>query len=929
MKCICVTGAIQNDLDLVFNIMQEADIKPPLPNKHNELIDIHSWHERALTLSSDNLEENKTPFNPGRFMEQMASDIFFANIKSDIWGWADTRSALLLEHWVNFDPRINFLIVYISPQQMLANVISKTPETISVDAILSAWQTYYQQLLHFYLRNPHRSIFVDAYESTQNPQALLKHCAKKWDFPFSICHENPLPINNTFDSLALYLAQHLIEDYPEVVSLQDEITATLTRLNEHNQLTPAISTENLIKSYQALQDRSVELNKIQRAHEELAIVKIDLNNTITYHQNQQQETEQRNQLLVTLLDEVQKELKSDLLKIEVNQKQVNDLTDKLTTLTHAHQQQTQLANERQTEIGHLTQQHNLTVANHSKQRQEAFEKLEIIQQENELLLLQLHQAQTERETYLLQNEAKDMEFDCLATEVNTLNHSYRQQSQLLLERQTQIEQLTRQYNVAVTNNSRQQEALEKQKTIQQENELLLLQLNQAQAEREAYLLQNETKTIQIDSLVSEVNTINQSYQHQSQLLLERQTQIEQLTKQYNVAVTNNSKQQEALEKQKTIQQENELLLLQLHQVQEEFEHYLLQHQSLQQQLQDSETTLQRMLERNHDYCDYETLEVFPVANETTSSNWQLKNLTIAGRYLPHLTFKLILEQGMAGFVFKKLVDNNTPFIRWPAKLKNDNEVTIILVGEEELLRQRIGSLIKLSVSDWNFINALCCFLEDTLKQPQAINLPAELDLIALSNGLKALKNMFDKLPILLRYDQLSIKQEQINSDYQYLWLHIANLSYDDKLWPEFEFRLSCTNILQDSFGAHPKLEFPEVTAEKVLESWFIESYDDFGAKMELRFAMPTSMNHDVWQRLSENDKKFIKTLISYLPVMLTDLQGSNQKIKRPWKDWIVIAKDMLLILTSLITQPVLTNPEPISNTPKFADSFKANITYQT
>ena len=361
-------------------------------------------------------------------------------------------------------------------------------------------------------------------------------------------------------------------------------------------------------------------------------------------------------------------------------------------------------------------------------------------------------------------------------------------------------------------------------------------------------------------------------------------------------------------------------------MQEELEHYFLQHQAAQQQLQHAEIRWQRMLQRTPDYCDYEALEVLPVQNENNSSIWQLKNLTIAGRQLPQLTFKLIPEQGIAGFVFTKQADNKSPFIRWPANVKTEKELTLILVGKEELIHQRIESLLELSVSDWDFIKALCCFIEDSLKQPQAINLPLELDLAALSVGLNTLKNLFEKFPALLRYDQLSIKREQINPDYEHLWLHITQLAYGNKRWPEFEFRLSCANVRPNHFGSHPKLEFPEISSQNVLESWFIEAYDDFGAKLELRFAMPAAMDIEVWHRLSDADKNFLVALIARLPNMLGDLQDAGVKIKRPWQDWIDMAQTMLSILTPHLTPPIVTRQEePVVEKPNVADSFKANV----
>ncbi len=270
MKCICITGAIQSDLEVVSDILRQAGMKLPKAANRGESINITSWHEQAVIMDTEEAESGYAIVNPGRFMEQLAGDIFVANNKSSFWGWADVRSTWLLDFWLNFDPRLYFVFVCVSPQQMLANAMSSKVEIDSVDAVMDAWQAHYRQLLRFHLRNPQRSLLVDANECVENPYLLIERCAEQWKLKI----DEPIvaDINRiAHDSLSLYLAQQLCKGYPQVVSLQHELAATVSHLGE---MEPAVnsqplSPEHIVADYRVLRNRSVEQELLQAARDEL------------------------------------------------------------------------------------------------------------------------------------------------------------------------------------------------------------------------------------------------------------------------------------------------------------------------------------------------------------------------------------------------------------------------------------------------------------------------------------------------------------------------------------------------------------------------------------------------------------------------------------------------------------------------------------
>lgn len=768
MKCICITGAIQSDLEVVSNIFSQVGMQLPKKANRGDLIDIASWHEQAEIIDAEEAKPGHTLANPGRFMEQLAGDIFVANNKSDCWGWADVRSAKLLDFWVNFDPRLYFVCVYVSPQQMLANAMSSWAEIESVGAVMAAWQTHYQQLLRFHLRNPQRSLLVDVSECVKYPHLLIERCVEQWTLKIDV----PVaaePRSIEYDSLALYLAEQLCQDYPQAVSLQHELVATLSHLADVDQAanTTLLLPEHIIADYRDLKDRSVEQ---------------------------------------ALLETTRCELEASVLKHDAQQKRIATLQSEIAALTTACEEQSSLAVERQAEIDRLTKKYD----------------------------------------------------DALAGQIK------------------------------------------RQKGVEQKNELVMLQLQQVQQELEAYLLKHESQQKQIDALQSEVVTLTAACDERDALITGRQAEIEQLKRKYGNATANYEQQKRDVEvRLKEAEQENELLLLQLHQVQEELERYFLQHQDIQKELQIAETRWQRMLRRNPDYFDfdYDSIEVMPVENKDNRTMiWCLKNLVVADRILSKIEFKTVMRQGVAGFVFFRQPDNVGVFARWPAGYENQDEFTLIPLDKDNLFHQFNDILTGFSTSDWELLNVLIRLLDRVVQQPQILTSSVGFNPEFLRSGLDELRTSIEKIPAMLRYDQVALKRELVNPNYERLWLRFDNLSFGNKRWSEFEFRLACSPIRSNDFGSYPKLEFPEETGRAPFEAWFIESYDDFGAKLELRFALPEAMDIDVWQRISEHDRDFLSALVARLPAILATLQNAGVDVKRPWEEWIEMSKEIQRVL---------------------------------
>jgi hypothetical protein len=209
---------------------------------------------------------------------------------------------------------------------------------------MATWQAHHQELLRFYNRNPQRCLLVDAQACADNPSALIEQCNKQWKLRLTIDGEpNTLP---SADPLARYLAQKLCNNYPLASSLEAELIATMTPLASRQQ-SEAHTAKDIISSYREA------LNNSEK-REQVASLEV------------------KNQGLETQLDLMQENLENYNLKLQSAQAQV-----------------IQAQNDQKKASEQI-------ITSTSKNNE--------LEQENQLLLLQLHQVQEELESNFVQDQ---------------------------------------------------------------------------------------------------------------------------------------------------------------------------------------------------------------------------------------------------------------------------------------------------------------------------------------------------------------------------------------------------------------------------------------------------------------------------------------------------------------------------------------------
>jgi len=570
-------------------------------------------------------------------------------------------------------------------------------------------------------------------------------------------------------------------------------------------------------------------------------------------------------------------------------------------------------------------------------------KIKDSEEENELLLLQLHQVQEELETTFLENQKLDDTSNRLEKEKAALekriNELDAKTKQLETEKQKLVQDngALNKDKAALTQRTSQLDAKTKQlegkiKDSEEENELLLLQLHQVQEELETTFLKNQklddtsnrlekekaalekrineldAKTKQLESEKQKLAQDNGALSKDKATLTQRIAGLEARTKELE---THNQQQKKEIEtggrhaqkieelenRLRDTSDENELLLLQLHQVQEELEKYFLGNQKTQQQLDEIESRWQRLQQRYPAYCDYTDLSI---EEHDKTLRWIFNEYLGGGRKIDRLCVDLNLKKHVAGLTLsRENIHDSSPLVYWP-KLHQD--ATSLDLAPNALTREQALALVhtysQIATSDWLWLQDLGAAMIDHLESDH----PA-LDHIDESlreqfiQGLDLHQEKLESLPPVLRCDAVHLVQEHSANGYEHIWLRLENPHFTNSQCSDFEFRLACVNDsgAGHDLGNHPRLEFPDQGDDTLLVNWFMESENQFGANLELRFALPDIMDTDLWARLDQEDAALISSLLEQLPFFLDREKDALAGLRRPKKQWIDLARKMAAI----------------------------------
>jgi hypothetical protein len=376
-------------------------------------------------------------------------------------------------------------------------------------------------------------------------------------------------------------------------------------------------------------------------------------------------------------------------------------------------------------------------------------------------------------------------------------------------------------------------------------------------------------------------------------LVQANIKVDDLSKmlsEQNLLVAHSKKYIEQIEsKNVDLIQENNLLLMQLKILKEDLKNAFgerAEHLKIEAGLENRLSRIQGLLP---DTFEHGLLEIMDVVNSGDSQ-------TITCRYTD---FK-VKDLSDSEFIFQ-LVSSSEGVGIW---IDPEPGASQFFYPKRVSQEQQRNLYFSYTAHHWNrALAAISGCLHYFQSRPKYFAIPKKLDADKWLGLISKLAEQVASLPVMPRFDAITLKRQQANADYEYIWFEINNLTYEAFSCPKFEIRFSASLVKADGFSRFPKIEIPLVDGiHKPFASWYAESADDLGDKFEIRFALDNnSFDLKVWNQLSSEDKSILTLLILYFPQILVRLSLDTELIGRQWADWLMLANQTSDVFKTFLT----------------------------
>jgi myosin heavy subunit len=649
----------------------------------------------------------------------------------------------------------------------------------------------------------------------------------------------------------------------QVQQLQEELDTSTTEANNSKATIVELTQQN-----------SDSNNKLAKANEE---------NKALISDNSEQKSE--NELLLLQVQQLQEELETVFAEAQGGKAALTDLESKYNDISR------QLADTN-------TEKQNLTKINSEQAEENALLLLQIQQLQEELETVfaeaqggkaaltdleskyndigrQLADTNTEKQNLTKINSEQAEENALLLLQIQQLQEELEATFTKLTERQGQLSLLEQTHALAKEDAKSAESALNstlanKLSAVEDENSLLVLQINQLQEELESIYVKSEEQK----------NTSAELTKTLEAKLLHLETNTPDLRKELENAMS-----------------EQELLQLQIKQLQEELEFYFTEYQKLKGESPDNKALAEfksKVEERYPHLVLSEGVTLTGGANQK-----DLKRITARFTQVEHgdkhwNAFSIIVNdrKGVLDIELhapdKKRVYPLSKFVKTGSNKVCDFSLLSPFTDAGK------KALAELPAEDHLLLVGIIEELQTKLKQGdiERTDATANLDVAAWPQKLLTLTSALKQLapkqaPKPLNFKKLSLQQNMVGATNEHLLICVEDLQANGISYPAFDIKVGAKQIKDSLFTEYGSLEFRELANKQApLATWPPATEDKWGLKLVLD--LPSQLNEEQQKAidsLQEQDKLFIKALLSKLADRLHTLDRKKLKVNQPLENW--------------------------------------------
>lgn len=352
-----------------------------------------------------------------------------------------------------------------------------------------------------------------------------------------------------------------------------------------------------------------------------------------------------------------------------------------------------------------------------------------------------------------------------------------------------------------------------------------------------------------------------------------------------------------------VEESCEILLEQLHRTQEQLERKTLDNKLALSKLSLYKDNFTNLINEHVEHWHFTELKttILSKDDEPLTIAWQFSNVYVNNQIFPTLNFKTTIQGGVAGIIFPQQNEHSLyPLLqRWPRPWAEAPELCCLPV-QGSYNQGSNAILSSLSTSDWRMLQDLTACLLKLLSEKNSRLTLDEGILVTIRGALENLKFSLGHWPKIFRYDAINIAGYMKLENFHSMEISLSNPQIGERLIGDFSYKISTVHAPGEPIDQHPRLEFPE-SSRNALQNWYVESEDDRGARLELRFAKPGAMDTEVWNQLSENDQILIAGLLGSSSTQFADLKLNDMQDIPPKEYWKAACETMRRILANLAT----------------------------
>ena len=146
----------------------------------------------------------------------------------------------------------------------------------------------------------------------------------------------------------------------------------------------------------------------------------------------------------------------------------------------------------------------------------------------------------------------------------------------------------------------------------------------------------------------------------------------------------------------------------------------------------------------------------------------------------------------------------------------------------------------------------------------------------------------------LSFTKLTLSQNMVAETNQHLSIRADNLSYADRSFEQFEFKIGAKRIEKDGFTQFGSIELREQQGVAPISDWSIAAEDKWGKKLVLSLGpIITAAEKQNITSLNSQDQAFVRAFLSALIKHIHKLDLSDIELANPLSDWHAMLISML------------------------------------